>query len=171
MATCLRRPRCRRPAGTRLQPQRIHGDVAQLGERLVRNEEVTGSIPVISTIVLAGRSAGRSGVLVFSTQWPKRWGWVVLHGALAAPSRPQSAIAGWNASYEVARMAVPGAHVAMKVRSCATRSYELRQDRKVAAVSNRSSVPQGSLAGAVDVPGALEERSRRGARPIQTAGA
>jgi hypothetical protein len=26
------------------------GDVAQLGERLVRNEEVTGSIPVISTI-------------------------------------------------------------------------------------------------------------------------
>ena len=25
------------------------GDVAQLGERLVRNEEVTGSIPVIST--------------------------------------------------------------------------------------------------------------------------
>ena len=28
----------------------IGGDVAQLGERLVRNEEVTGSIPVISTI-------------------------------------------------------------------------------------------------------------------------
>jgi hypothetical protein len=26
------------------------GDVAQLGERLVRNEEVTGSIPVISTM-------------------------------------------------------------------------------------------------------------------------
>ena len=106
-----------------------------------------------------------------STEEPRRWGWVVLHGALAAPSRPQSAIAGWNASYEVARMAVPGAHVAMKVRSCATRSYEPRQDRKVAAVSNRSSVPQGSLAGAVDVPGALEERSRRGARPIHTAGA
>jgi hypothetical protein len=28
---------------------RFGGDVAQLGERLVRNEEVTGSIPVIST--------------------------------------------------------------------------------------------------------------------------
>ncbi len=27
-----------------------HGDVAQPGERLVRNEEVTGSSPVISTI-------------------------------------------------------------------------------------------------------------------------
>jgi hypothetical protein len=27
----------------------FRGDVAQLGERLVRNEEVTGSIPVIST--------------------------------------------------------------------------------------------------------------------------
>ena len=26
------------------------GDVAQLGERLVRNEEVVGSIPIISTI-------------------------------------------------------------------------------------------------------------------------
>ena len=35
------------------------GDVAQLGERLVRNEEVTGSIPVISTIVLQG-PPGRS---------------------------------------------------------------------------------------------------------------
>src|SRR6185503_4893842 len=28
---------------------KCRGDVAQLGERLVRNEEVTGSIPVIST--------------------------------------------------------------------------------------------------------------------------
>ena len=28
------------------------GDVAQLGERLVRNEEVVGSIPIISTILL-----------------------------------------------------------------------------------------------------------------------
>ncbi len=27
----------------------LHGDVAQLGERLVRNEEVGGSIPLIST--------------------------------------------------------------------------------------------------------------------------
>ena len=29
---------------------RLGGDVAQLGERLVRNEEVVGSIPIISTI-------------------------------------------------------------------------------------------------------------------------
>ena len=33
----------------------IGGDVAQLGERLVRNEEVSGSIPLISTISLPGR--------------------------------------------------------------------------------------------------------------------
>ena len=30
------------------------GDVAQLGERLVRNEEVSGSIPLISTILNQG---------------------------------------------------------------------------------------------------------------------
>jgi hypothetical protein len=29
------------------------GDVAQLGERLVRNEKVSGSIPLISTNILA----------------------------------------------------------------------------------------------------------------------
>ena len=31
-------------------PPEDRGDVAQLGERLVRNEEVGGSIPLISTI-------------------------------------------------------------------------------------------------------------------------
>jgi hypothetical protein len=36
------------PVVKHLNP-RFGGDVAQLGERLVRNEEVTGSIPVIST--------------------------------------------------------------------------------------------------------------------------
>ena len=30
--------------------ERPHGDIAQLGERLVRNQEVRGSIPLISTI-------------------------------------------------------------------------------------------------------------------------
>ena len=114
-----------------------------MGERLVRNEEVTGSIPVISTILF----------------------WAVLHGAVAAPSRPQSAIAGWNAPYEAVPKYVLDPHVAVKVRSRATRSYELRQDRKVATVSNRSSVPRGSLAGAVDEPRASKGRSRRGARP------
>jgi hypothetical protein len=34
----------------------VRGDVAQLGERLVRNEEVTGSIPVISTTESAAAS-------------------------------------------------------------------------------------------------------------------
>ena len=38
---CGRVPRARSDSG---------GDVAQLGERLVRNEEVVGSIPIISTI-------------------------------------------------------------------------------------------------------------------------
>jgi hypothetical protein len=39
------------PTGARA-PAADHwgGDVAQLGERLVRNEEVVGSIPIISTI-------------------------------------------------------------------------------------------------------------------------
>jgi hypothetical protein len=31
---------------------RKRGDVAQLGERLVRNEKVSGSIPLISTIFI-----------------------------------------------------------------------------------------------------------------------
>ena len=35
----------------------VRGDVAQLGERLVRNEEVVGSIPIISTSPFA-RFAG-----------------------------------------------------------------------------------------------------------------
>ena len=34
---------------------RLSGDVAQLGERLVRNEEVGGSIPLISTRTLVRR--------------------------------------------------------------------------------------------------------------------
>ena len=36
----------------------FRGDVAQLGERLVRNEEVTGSIPVISTMFLQSNRRG-----------------------------------------------------------------------------------------------------------------
>ena len=32
------------------------GDVAQLGERLVRNEEVSGSIPLISTFFFPSRA-------------------------------------------------------------------------------------------------------------------
>ena len=39
----------------------VGGDVAQLGERLVRNEEVTGSIPVISTIVTYSGGDRRKG--------------------------------------------------------------------------------------------------------------
>ena len=38
-----------RPCAT-LPGLKNRGDVAQLGERLVRNEEVGGSIPLISTI-------------------------------------------------------------------------------------------------------------------------
>ena len=42
--------------------QGLSGDVAQLGERLVRNEEVGGSIPLISTKnVSSPRSAGVLG--------------------------------------------------------------------------------------------------------------
>ena len=32
----------------KVEKKKSHGDVAQLGERLVRNEEVGGSIPLIS---------------------------------------------------------------------------------------------------------------------------
>ena len=37
---------------------RLGGDVAQLGERLVRNEEVVGSIPIISTKFFEYRGPG-----------------------------------------------------------------------------------------------------------------
>ena len=37
------------------------GDVAQLGERLVRNEEVSGSIPLISTKLIQGHCRSASG--------------------------------------------------------------------------------------------------------------
>ena len=56
----------------------ILGDVAQLGERLVRNEEVGGSIPLIS-----------KSLFPFT-------GRVVLDGESAVPCSPQSAIAGSN---------------------------------------------------------------------------
>ena len=36
----------------------LSGDVAQLGERLVRNEEVGGSNPLISTIFIFGSARG-----------------------------------------------------------------------------------------------------------------
>ena len=39
---------------------RLGGDVAQLGERLVRNEEVVGSIPIISTIPFSLGQAQRN---------------------------------------------------------------------------------------------------------------
>ena len=57
-----------------------YGGVAQLGERLVRNEEVGGSSPLISTDILKRDS--RLGT--------------VLDGELAVPCDPQSAIAGLN---------------------------------------------------------------------------
>ena len=59
---------------------RPQGDVAQLGERLVRNEEVGGSIPLISTRILQ--------LLVRQAIAPSvRAGthWVVLGGELAVP--------------------------------------------------------------------------------------
>ena len=37
--------------GARSGRHQVFGDVAQLGERLVRNEEVDGSIPFISTMI------------------------------------------------------------------------------------------------------------------------
>ena len=51
----------------------LSGDVAQLGERLVRNEEVGGSIPLISTRIPARR---RDAPGIFR---------VVLGGELAVP--------------------------------------------------------------------------------------
>jgi hypothetical protein len=56
--------RFRRRGGAEARPSR-HGDVAQLGERLVRNEEVDGSIPFISTCFGSGRARrGVSGALL-----------------------------------------------------------------------------------------------------------
>jgi flagellar basal body-associated protein FliL len=48
--TCLRGPLQRVPSRAALGPRRAYGAVAQLGERLVRNEEVSGSIPLSSTM-------------------------------------------------------------------------------------------------------------------------
>ena len=56
-----------------------YGGVAQLGERLVRNEEAGGSSPLISTSTLKDSRLG-----------------TVLDGELAVPCYPQSAIAGLN---------------------------------------------------------------------------
>src|SRR6185369_5786979 len=46
-----------RPGPARSRPD-SGGDVAQLGERLVRNEEVVGSIPIISTKFFEYRGPG-----------------------------------------------------------------------------------------------------------------
>ena len=48
----------------------VHGDVAQLVERFVRNEEVVGSIPFISTVTLAAGPA--SAVLRHPPRAPLR---------------------------------------------------------------------------------------------------
>src|SRR6185295_10457041 len=84
---------------------KCRGDVAQLGERLVRNEEVTGSIPVISTSFSSTAIDPRA---LESRRWPPRG------LALTASSR-------------------------------AIESHELREDRKVAAVSDRLDVPRIQL--------------------------
>ena len=84
----------------------VRGDVAQLGERLVRNEEVSGSIPLISTTFLLPR-ANRPRAAETAI-WPPR-GLVLTAGSRAIESR------------------------------------ELRQDRKVAAVSDFLDVPRTQL--------------------------
>ncbi len=51
------------PLSASLKPvQEYSGDVAQLGERLVRNEEVGGSIPLISTKQSEPEMGGRNGI-------------------------------------------------------------------------------------------------------------
>ncbi|VTR68944.1 hypothetical protein DESC_720322 [Desulfosarcina cetonica] len=44
----------KRPKQTKSPFELIYGDVAQLGERSVRNAEARGSIPLISTIIKTG---------------------------------------------------------------------------------------------------------------------
>src|SRR5262245_32107814 len=43
--------------GEAARPSQEYGELAQLGERLVCNQEVTGSSPVFSTLFMAHRSA------------------------------------------------------------------------------------------------------------------
>jgi hypothetical protein len=72
--------RLKRPPGFEsLSLRHWFGGVAQLGERLVRNEEVSGSSPLISTVL-----GSLDSVLA------------VLDGESAVPCNPQSAIAGLN---------------------------------------------------------------------------
>ena len=53
----------------------------------------------------------------------------------------------------------------MKVRSCAMKTCEPRQDRKVAAVNKKLHVPQGHLVGAGCLEGVWVAESGKGARP------
>jgi hypothetical protein len=94
--------------------RKICGDVAQLGEHLVRNEGVGGSNPLISTIFASIEVVLDGEVAVPSTRNPLQRGRIPARGrAMSSPLH---------------------AEVALMVRSHAMASQEPRQDRKVAAV-------------------------------------
>jgi hypothetical protein len=114
----------------------VHGDVAQLGERLVRNEEVGGSSPLISILFRRRRGLGPSGAF---------WQSAVLDGEIAVPCCPQSAIAGLNSLPRSLPGSGQGCQGASRARPYATESCQPRQDRKVAAVRRILRVPWISL--------------------------
>src|ERR1700754_4152145 len=62
------------PAPPPYNPPLRFGAVAQLGERLVRNEEASGSIPLSSTILLDGRRTDLTSPCKSpaTPHWPRR---------------------------------------------------------------------------------------------------
>jgi hypothetical protein len=89
----------------------------------------------------------------------------VLDGEVAVPCNPQPATAGLNSLLRSSFLGKAAGQVALKARSCAMKTCEPRQDRKVAAVNRKLHVPQGHLAGAGCPAGVRGARSGKGARP------
>ena len=83
---CASAPGVRIPLSPPFNNKERLGDVAQLGEHLVRNEGVGGSSPLISTRF---RYTGAA-----ASTWRTDFIEIVLDGEVAVPSSPQSAIAG-----------------------------------------------------------------------------
>ena len=114
------------------------GDVAQLGEHLVRNEGVGGSSPLISTIFFRSLAAQKIGEREYQNE-------IVLDGVLAVPFSRNPLQRG-----RIPSSGRPGsmcfvAVVALTTRSHAMVTHEPRQDRKVAAVSGSDHVMWGYL--------------------------
>ena len=149
------------------------GAVAQLGERIPRTDEASGSTPLCSTNVLSGEIGADGDV---SSALQKRRLHIklergektaVLGGEVAVPCNPQSAVAGPNSQPEVIEVRDAPGDAQRRGSGPAQRSpAELRQTREGAAVGGVVRVPRVHLAGAGGCSGGGRRRIEGGCTAV-----